>query len=118
MDIQLRIADEGLLVCDLTHNGQHLTLRPVQAGRSLEAFAAALEDLMANGLAECFWEQPYGVYRWMFRQNGENLLVAVNWSTGVVTGWEHVFWAEGPCGSWSEKLRRALEKVTVPERGA
>jgi hypothetical protein len=58
-------------------------------------------------LGECFWKEGGGEYRWVFRRDGESVRVAVLWSAGVMTGWEHVFWAECPVGEVA-KLTAAI----------
>lgn len=118
MDLSLLITDRGLLQCEIQEAGQHAQFAAFDCDRGLRDLGQALDDLTVNGIAECFWEQPGGCYRWMFRQEGDRLRIAVISSTGVVTGWEHVFWAEGPCAEWCEVLRAAVDRVRVPEKEA
>ncbi len=76
-----------------------------------DGLRAALEAVRAGGLGECLWLEPAGDYRWMFRRDDETLTVAVMWSAGTITGWQHVFrsecgfdWFAGRVGEEFERL--------------
>jgi hypothetical protein len=108
--------DQGHLLCEIEHEGSQASFAAWDCDRGLRELQQALDDLTANGISECFWEQPAACFRWMFRQEGDRLRVAVISTTGVVTGWEHVFYAEGPCAEWCELLRTSLNRVQAPEK--
>lgn len=77
---------------------------------ALEAMSEALDRVEKDGLGECCWEQPTGIYRWVFRRNGERANVALIWSAGVVTGWEHIWWGEV---DWAEFTRESRAQIAV-----
>jgi hypothetical protein len=76
---------------------------------------AALEDARATGYGECLWEEQGGDYRWMFRVAGERLIVVALWSTGTLTGWEHVFRGECDLGWFAGRLRSDLERYGLTQ---
>jgi hypothetical protein len=93
MDFSLEIDEGGRFVVTLTDEGA----RALVTSSNLPAaddLAAAVEDARDTGLGECFWEEAGGTYRWMMRHTPASLTVVVLWSTGIVTGWEHVFRGE------------------------
>jgi hypothetical protein len=116
MDLTLRIVDAGYLQCEISHGESRASFVAWDCDQGLAGLVQALDDLTVNGIGECFWQQPAGCFRWLFRQEADRLRIAVISSTGVVTGWEHVFWAEGPCAEWCEQIRHAAAKVSAPER--
>lgn len=116
MDLQLRIIEGGHLLCEVAHEGAHARFVAWDAERAMAEMSAALENVTSNGIGECVWEQPTGCYRWMFRQEKDRLRIAIIRSSGVVTGWEHVLWAEGECAELYEAVHLALQKVRVPEK--
>ena len=86
----------GRLACRLEHGDARAVVTASNVEEALAEMRAAVESVQANGLGECFWKEGGGEYRWVFRRDGESVRVAVLWSAGVMTGWEHVFWAECP----------------------
>ena len=79
---------------------------------ALEALSDSLDRAENDGIAECNWEQPTGVYRWVFRINGPSANVALIWSAGVVTGWEHIWWG---AVDWTEFAREARAQIAVAQ---
>ena len=94
MRLHLSIDAEGHLGCELTGGDTEARASAWDAGEALEDLRVALERLESEGCGESFWQQAEGCYRWLFRRDGDKLRTAVLWSTGIVTGWEHVFWSE------------------------
>lgn len=107
MDLELHLVPGGGLECIVSHRGERAQFTCAGAAEALRALRSALDELTVQGCAECFWHVPAGSYRWLFRQDGDLLRVAVVYSVGVVTGWEHLFWAEGACAEIFEPLRAA-----------
>ena len=68
----------------------------------------AVDDARDTGYGECLWEEQGGDYRWMFRLTGERLIVVALWSTGTLTGWEHVFRGECDPAWFADRVRDAL----------
>lgn len=111
MKVHFEVDQFGRLTCQLDPDSPAMAT----ASNGAEAAAgllSALESVEANGLGECFWKEAAGEYRWVFRREGDQLRVAVMWSTGVVTGWEHVYWAERPMAASIEALRHGLASVS------
>ena len=82
------------LTCSLELDNIHAVATASDRVAALDDLITAIASVEANGMGECFWLEAAGEYRWVFRREGENVRVAVLWSAGVMTGWEHVFWAE------------------------
>ena len=61
---------------------------PQQSAADLRA---ALDAAGAEGYGECFWPEPTGQYWWMFRLVDARLEVAVMWTAGGASQWQHVF---------------------------
>jgi hypothetical protein len=94
VQVDLCTDEFGRLTCALA---DEQTAAVVTASDPVEArtgLLAALDKVRESGMAECFWHESMGEYRWVFRRDGDRLRVAVLWSAGTVTGWEHVFWTE------------------------
>lgn len=110
MDLSLDIDDAGRFVVALTHEGGAPAIVTASNLNAADDLLAAIEDARESGLGECFWEEQTGEYRWMLRTTGQEATVVVLWSTGVVTGWEHVF--RGACTlDWlSARIRESLAK--------
>lgn len=106
MPFVLRVDQRGCLECSI--EGTVIAVHePVLA---LEAMSEALDRVERDSLGECCWEQPTGIYRWVFRRSGGRANVALIWSAGVVTGWEHVWWGEV---DWDEFARESRAQVAV-----
>jgi hypothetical protein len=79
--------------------------RPEQSAADL---MAAIEAAQLEGYGECFWPEPTGQYWWMLRLKDRRLEVAVMWSSGVGTGWQHVFRAADEIEYLSNLIRIEL----------
>jgi hypothetical protein len=88
--------DSGRLVCDLIDGTAHATVTAAAADQAAADLAAAVREARDYDVAECFWHEEGGDYRWMFRRHGDQFDVAVMWCAGVITGWQHVFRADCP----------------------
>jgi len=100
MDLDLNIDDAGRFVARLTSEDTTaiVTSSSLPAAEDL---LAAVADARDTGFGECVWEEQGGDYRWMFRISDGRLIVVALWSTGTLTGWEHVF--RGECDAeWFE----------------
>jgi hypothetical protein len=80
---------------------------------AIDEMLAAMASLDANGLGECFWHEAAGEYRWVFRREDDKVRVAVLWSAGVMTGWEHVFWAECAMDDVMGQIRTGLDQIAI-----
>jgi hypothetical protein len=111
MSFVLHRDERGFLECRIGEN----VIAVHEPLPALEALSETLDRVESDGLGECCWEQPTGIYRWVFRKTaGEDGVVKANvaliWSAGVVTGWEHVWWGEV---EWVEFLREAKAQIAV-----
>jgi hypothetical protein len=108
------VTDEfGRLICELSDGETAAVVTAsdaIYAGREL---AAALETVQKNGFSECYWHEVGGDYRWVLRREGENVLIAVLWSTGTATGWEHVFFGHCLVSHFAGEVNRELDRVVA-----
>ena len=110
MEFTLASDGRGLLTCALSDGPLTATVtasNPVAASSDL---VEALEGIAAAGYGECYWRHAAGEYRWMFRREGDKVRVAVLWSTGTLTGWEHVFWSECDLESFASRVREEIAR--------
>ena len=107
MQVTLSSDSFGRVVGAIAHNGAQATVTSSEP-------AAALADLReavgaaALGHGECFWHEAAGDYRWLFRREGSAMRVAILWSAGTMTGWEHKFWAECDAEEFGEAMDAAI----------
>lgn len=99
--------DSGRLICELVDGPSHATVTAADAADSAAGLAAAVKEARDNEIAECFWHEDSGDYRWIFKRRGDEFDVAVMWCSGVITGWQHVFRADCPVGWLVEATGRA-----------
>jgi hypothetical protein len=88
--------DSGRLVCDLLDGTSRAIVTAASADQAAEDLMRALQEARDNGIAECYWHEEAGDYRWIFCRHGDTFDVAVMWCSGVITGWQHVFRADCP----------------------
>jgi hypothetical protein len=101
----------GRLTCDLNDGATNAVVTASNMPEAQTSLATAIDAVLSRGLGECFWEEACGEYRWVFRREQDKVRVAVMWSTGTVTGWEHVFWSETDVNTFAGAFRSALETV-------
>ncbi len=80
----------------MSDGGPVATVTASDCTAASSALMDAVDGAAASGYGECYWRHTSGEYRWMLRRDGEKVRIAVLWSNGTLTGWEHVFWSE--CG--------------------
>ena len=88
-----------------------VTVAPRQAGAS--TLSRALAEAAASGYGECFWPSATGQYWWMFRRDHETVEVAVMWSRGGASGWQHVFRATDALAWVRSRLDEELARVSA-----
>jgi hypothetical protein len=101
----------GRLSCDLVDDETAAVVTASDTEQAKAALVAALDRVRETGLSECFWHERLGEYRWVFRREDDLVRVAVLWSTGTLTGWEHVFWTECDLESFVSALRTELTRA-------
>jgi hypothetical protein len=99
-------ADEfGRLVCRIADGRSEAAVRSADPAAARADMLAALDGFESDGYSECFWREPNGEYRWIFRQEGVWVRIVVLRSAGTMTGWEHVFSGEEQLAGFAEMLR-------------
>jgi hypothetical protein len=101
MALDMTLNEHGHLLCLVGER----TIATFDALTAVQSMREALDGVDDDGIGECFWAQATGQYRWVFRKEGSRAKVAVTWSSGVVTGWEHVWWADVEWEVFSSELR-------------
>jgi len=106
----------GRLICDLSHLVSHATVTSSDAAAAAAGLRDALDSVALQGTGECFWPEAGGDYRWMFRKEDGTLTLVVLWSSGTLTGWEHVFWGQADLEPFTRLLLDRLSGVTSTAR--
>jgi hypothetical protein len=101
----------GRVTCELADGQTNAVVTASDRPEAVAALADALDALAANGIGECFWHEAAGEYRWVFRRNGESVRIAVMWSSGTLSGWEHVFWTGCDMASFAADIMNGLNTV-------
>jgi hypothetical protein len=102
----------GRVVGTIAHDGAQATVTASDSIAALADLRQAVESAAANGLGECFWQEATGDYRWLFRREGSTMRIAILWSIGTLTGWEHRFWAECDTAEFRAAMLAAIEAFT------
>lgn len=108
MQVALCTDQFGRLTCDLADDRTAAVVTASDTEQAKAGLIAALDKLRDTGVAECYWHESMGEYRWVFRRDGDAVRVAVLWSTGTLTGWEHVFWTECEASAFDRAVRSGL----------
>lgn len=109
MDIFFNRDTVGRLICTVESDGREALVTAVNGSAASADLLAALIDLEETGYGECFWQETVGEYRWIFRKSGERLIVVTLWSSGTVTGWQHVVHAETDLAAFVMRTRFELD---------
>jgi len=110
MDLLIERDLAGRFICTLVDEACTATVTASNVPEAGAALTAALDDARAAGYGECFWSEQGGDYRWMFRREGRRVAVVVLWSSGVITGWAHVFRSEADFDWLDARVRGELAK--------
>lgn len=103
--------DDGRLVCRISDGPVTASVTASNLPEAPRDLLAALESLVHEDTAECFWHEQGGDYRWMFCRHDGRVDVAVMWCAGVITGWQHVFRADGDLTQLLASARAALSPL-------
>lgn len=102
-------ADEfGRLVCRVADGVAEASIRAAAPAAARAELLAAVEGVARDGYSECYWRELDGEYRWIFRQEGRRVRIAVLRSIGTLTGWEHVFSGEEELEAFAEMVRKRM----------
>ncbi len=104
MVVQVSRDEFQRLVCTLEVDGRPAVVTASDAPAAARDLLAAVEDAQSSGLGECLWPEVAGEYRWMLRRHDGGLVVVVLWSSGTLTGWQHVVHTEVPLDSFLRQL--------------
>jgi hypothetical protein len=113
VDIRIDIDGTGRITGHLREGAVETTVTSANSSAAAAALVSALEQAKAEGDSQCFWHEPTGQYWWMFRRQGALLEVVVLWSSGTVTGWQHVFRAADEVDHLIERVRDELAKRDI-----
>ena len=116
MHLSLASDEFGRLTCLITNGPEKGIATSSDVPRAASGLLEALESIEKSGLGECFWIEGGGEYRWVFRRDGDRVRVALMWSSGTMTGWEHVFWGECLLDDLARNVREQLASVSVAPR--
>lgn len=114
MDLMFETDEYQRVICTLVDAAQSATVTASNVPEAAEDLRDALESAASSGLGECFWQEQAGVYRWLFRRQGARVTVVVLWSTGVITGWEHVFRSECDLAWLTTRINDELARLARP----
>ena len=112
MTIAIETDELDRYICTLTDGEVTATVTASNAAAG-EGLLQAIEDARSTGYGECQWDEQGGDYRWMFRRDGDHLTVAVMWCHGVITGWQHVFRADGDFEPFARDVAAQLHRLGV-----
>lgn len=112
MDVRFDRDPSDRLVCTLDPGDCEVVVTASNASSASADLLAALEDVRQTGYGECLWREVAGEYRWMFRRTGERLTVVALWSSGTLTGWQHVLHADTDFEAFVTRMRSCLGEAT------
>jgi hypothetical protein len=113
MTVSFAIDEFGRIVCSLADGNQSATVTSSAASDAVHDLLGAMDRLEGEGYGDCYWHEAVGEYRWAFRTHDDSVRVAAIWSTGVVTGWEHVFFTDCPLGLLLHQVRSGLRSLPL-----
>ncbi len=108
MDISAGVDDFGRLICTVYSEDPPAVVTSSDATLARAQLLEAIDEVEATGYSECLWPEATGEYRWMFRRAGDRLTVVALWSSGTLTGWQHVLHAETDFEAFTSRIRAAL----------
>ena len=114
MTFTLEVDGTGRFVCTLAEGAVLATVTASNVPAAGDDLESALEDARTSGYGECFWQESGGEYRWLFRRDGDHMTVVVLWSSGTLTGWQHVFRTDCEAALFEGLVGAALERVRSP----
>ena len=113
MQISLGADQLGRLVCAIAEGSEGATVTASDLPEAAAGLLAAIETVKTSGMSECYWHEGGGEYRWVFRRMDDDVRIAVLWSAGTLTGWEHVFWAETNLAEFDRIVHEEIENKGI-----
>jgi hypothetical protein len=112
MDLAITTDSFGRLVCTVQdEDGPHAPITASDTVTATLELLAAVQDAHDEGYGECLWNEAAGQYRWMLRRHGARVTVVVLWSSGTVTGWQHVVHTETDFAQFAARVRAELMRT-------
>ncbi len=114
MDLSFETDDNGHLVCRLSAGGHETIVSAATVADAAADLLSAAEAAVAPlGFGECEWWGANGSYRWMIKRTGRAVTVAVMWSAGTITGYQHVFREECDAEWFAGRVQAEAGRVAV-----
>ena len=101
----------GRLVCAVRGDGNEAVVTAADPVTASLELLAAIQDAAESGYGDCLWQEATGDYKWMLRRHERTLTVAIMWSGGTLTGWQHVFRTETLFDAFAEQVRTSLAEL-------
>jgi hypothetical protein len=113
--VQLTLEKErsGHLVCSVAAERQEATVTASNVPEAVDQLMAACEGARDTGYGECLWLEAGGEYRWMLRRTHAATTVVILWSSGTLTGWQHVFRTECDIEPLLERVRAEWARLSA-----
>ncbi len=113
MDVTAAIDEFGRLICTMQTDGRPVVVTAAHADQARADLLEAIGEAESDGYGECVWPEATGEYRWMLRRADDRLTVVAMWSSGTLTGWQHVLRTETDCQDFTGRLRAALASASA-----
>lgn len=104
----------GRVVCTVRDAGNEAVVTAADAVNASLELLAAIQDADESGYGDCLWQEAAGEYKWMLRRHDRVLTVAVMWSSGTLTGWQHVIHGDTEFDTFAEQARTELARLGNP----
>ena len=98
MHISFERPDDRRIVAKMREGSVETEVSSWQPEQSARDLMAAFDHAAAEGYGECFWPEPTGQYWWMLKRVDRRLEIAVMFSAGGASGWQHTFRAADEAG--------------------
>jgi hypothetical protein len=108
VDVTAAIDEFGRLICTMQADGRPVVVTAAHANQARTELLEAIGQAESDGYSECVWPEATGEYRWMLRRADDRLTVVAMWSSGTLTGWQHVLRTETGFQEFAGRLRAAL----------
>jgi hypothetical protein len=114
MNLHLALDAPDLLTVLLQEGTEHATVSVSPARAGVESLVRAFDAALAGGYGDCFWPgRPGGQYWWIFKREAETMEVAVMWTRGGASLWEHVFRATDAADWVRDRLTTEIDRLLL-----
>lgn len=101
----------GRIVCTIRDAGNEAVVTAADAVNASLELLAAIQDAAESDYGDCLWQEATGEYKWMLRRHDGTLTVAIMWSSGTLTGWQHVLRGDTDFSSFADQVRTGLAEL-------